>query len=73
MGVRILPTEDVMSRHDRVIAELMDALNKIEGASWSDKPHALAYIRGVANQAQVICNAQREPNRHGYLVVKGAK
>ncbi len=59
-----------MTKHDRIVADLVDALDAIERATLSDDPHALAYIQGMAQQAQKNVNAQRELNSDGYLVVR---
>jgi hypothetical protein len=59
-----------MTKSDRIIAELIDALDKIERKTHGTKLEALAYIGGVAKQAQANANTQRERNSDGYLVVK---
>lgn len=58
-----------MNKSDRLISNLMFALSLIERAS-NDTANRHAYINGVATMAQSICNAQRERNADGYLVVK---
>ena len=60
-----------MTKADQIIAELMDALDKIQREvvehEWRWRG---SYIVGVAKQAMKNCNAQRERNADGYLVVK---
>ena len=59
-----------MDKPDRIIADLMNALDLIRREA--EKPDASRhYIDGVAAQATEICNRQRERNADGYLVVKG--
>jgi len=61
-----------MTKHDRIIAELIDALDMI--MREAEKPECSRhYVDGVARQATANCNAQREPNSDGYLVVKGGR
>lgn len=58
-----------MTKHDRIIAELVNALDAIRRESA--KPEASRhYINGIAQQAVANCDAQREQNSDGYLVVK---
>ena len=57
-----------MTRSDRIIAELMNALDLIRREA--DKPEASRhYIDGVAAFAMSKCDAQRERNKDSYLVV----
>jgi hypothetical protein len=61
-----------MDKRDRIIAELMDALDMIrrEAEKTDASRH---YIDGVAAGAMERCNSQRVRNSDGYLVTKGAK
>ena len=58
-----------MTKKDRIIAELMDALELInrEAEKADASRH---YIAGVSGGAMQRCNMQRERNSDGYLVVK---
>jgi hypothetical protein len=58
-----------MTNADHIIADLMHALDLIRRES--EKPDASRhYINGAAEHAMATCDAQRERNRDGYLVVK---
>lgn len=57
-----------MTRSDRVIADLVSALDAIDQAASSGQP--LAYIQGMARQAQDNANVYRTRNSDGYLVMK---
>lgn len=59
-----------MTKADRIISELMDALDAIEHATKYDKPYQLAFIAGIAQQAKKNANLHRARNADGYLVVK---
>lgn len=64
-----------MTKHDRIIAELVNALAMIERTAKGENSHvqgsAIApYIAGMANQAQWNVTRQSERNSDGYLVVK---
>lgn len=60
-----------MTKADRIISELMNALDIIRREA--DKPEVSRhYIRGAACEAMALCDAQRERNSDGYLVVKNA-
>ena len=62
----------LMTTHDRIISELMDALELIKReAEKSDASRH--YMDGVATGAMARCNAQRERNNDGYLVVKASR
>ncbi len=52
-----------MTRHDRIVADLMTALDAIQRADNID------LARGVAIQAMANCNEHRERNAYGYMVV----
>lgn len=57
-----------MNKHDRIISSLMDALDAIRrAAALNASPH---YIAGIATQAIINADTQRERNSDGYLVVK---
>ena len=58
-----------MTKHDRIIAELVNALDLIAWESAKTNGN-LAYINGVAAYAIATCNASRVRNADGYLVVK---
>ena len=61
-----------MTKPDRIIADLMNALDMIARKALEPPSEAvIPYIIGVATQAAKNCNAQRERNADGYLVVKG--
>lgn len=53
-----------MDKRDRIISELLDALDIIGRANDLD------YIRGVVEGATKRANAERARNADGYLVVK---
>ncbi len=58
-----------MTKEDRIIAHLMDALDAIRREA--DKADASRhYILGCAEGAMKACDAQRERNSDGYLVVR---
>lgn len=58
-----------MDTKDRIISELMDALDMIRREA--QKPECSRhYIIGVCEGATNRCNASRERNSDGYLVVK---
>lgn len=60
-----------MTKADRIISELMDALDLIRREA--DKPEASRhYIDGVAAGAMARCDASRVRNADGYMVVKNA-
>jgi hypothetical protein len=60
---------DGMTKQDMIIAELMDALDLI--AHEAEKADASRhYIAGVCGGAMKRCNAERERNSDGYLVVR---
>jgi len=60
-----------MTQADRIIAELMDALELVR--TEADKPEASRhYIVGVCEGAMKRCDASRVRNNDGYLVVKQA-
>jgi hypothetical protein len=62
-----------MSRHDRIIADLMTALDAIRREAHEKASEgSLDFIFGLAGQAMTNCDAQRERNTDGYLVVKRA-
>ncbi len=58
-----------MTKHDRIIADLMTALDIILRET-KRADGSLAYVRGAAQQAMTSCDAQRVRNEDGYLVVK---
>lgn len=58
-----------MTRADRIIAELMNALDLIRRESERPEPRH-HYIEGMALEAMEHCDAQRERNSDGYLVVR---
>ncbi len=61
-----------MTKADRIISELMDALDLIRHEA--EKPDASRhYIDGVAAGAMDRCNRQRVRNSDGYLVVKSSR
>lgn len=58
-----------MIKSDRIISDLMFALDTI--LREANKPDANRhFIRGAAGAAMAICDAQRERNHDGYLVVR---
>ncbi len=58
-----------MTNADRIIADLMNALDAI--AREADKADASRhYIRGAATMAMALCDQRRERNSDGYLVVR---
>lgn len=58
-----------MSKHDRIIADLITALDAIQREAT--KPDgSRPFILGLASQAIYACNTERERNSDGYLVVK---
>jgi hypothetical protein len=61
-----------LSKANQIISELMDALDLIRRES--EKTDASRhYMNGVAEGAMAKCNAQRERNSDGYLVVKAVR
>ncbi len=58
-----------MTTSDRIISELIDALNLIRREAENDDA-SRHYIQGVVKGATDRCNASRERNSDGYLVVK---
>jgi len=58
-----------MKPYDQIISELMDALELIQREAEKSEP-SRHYILGVAEQAAKNCNARRERNTDGYLVVR---
>jgi hypothetical protein len=61
-----------MTKHDRIISDLLHALDCIRREAEKSEA-SRHYIAGVVEQAIVSCNAQRERNSDGYLVVKGGR
>ena len=61
-----------MTKADRIISELMDALDNIRREAEKEDA-SRHYIIGVVQGASARCNADRERNRDGYLVVKKDK
>jgi hypothetical protein len=68
-----------MSRHDRIISDLVNALDTIRREAQAKEREfkgrfgetdGFAYIDGVAGQAINNCRAQQVRNTDGYLVVK---
>ena len=60
-----------LARYDKIINELMDALDKIRREIIIPVPvDAANRMLGMADYAINRCNAQRERNSDGYLVVK---
>jgi hypothetical protein len=60
-----------MTTHDRIINELVDALDKIHReAACTPEAASLTRILGLCDYAISRCNAQRERNSDGYLVVR---
>jgi len=60
------------TRHNRIISELMDALDII--LREAEKPECSRhYIIGAAKASMAQCDAQRVRNRDGYLVVKESR
>lgn len=58
-------------KHDRIIAELVAALAQIHRqTAYPPECDTISIVRGIAEQAMKNCNAQRERNADGYLVVK---
>lgn len=57
-----------MTKADSIVAELIDALDLIRREA--EGRGSLPYIVGVAEQATKNCNARRERNADGYLVVR---
>lgn len=58
-----------LTRHDHVIADLVNALDIIRRES--QKPAgSLAFINGAATQAIKMCDLHRTRNSDGYLVVR---
>ena len=53
---------------NRIISDLVTALDAI-GRHATGEGASLHYIRGMADYAIETCNAQRERNADGYLVV----
>jgi hypothetical protein len=63
-----------MTTHDRIINELMDALDKIRREIIVPVPVDAAHrVLGMADYAINRCNAQRERNSDGYLVVRNGQ
>lgn len=58
-----------MTKQDRIIADLIDALGIIITEARKDNA-SRHYILGAAEMAIELANAQRERNTDGYLVVK---
>jgi hypothetical protein len=58
-----------MNRADRIVADLMTALDAIlrEAEKAGANRH---FIAGMAEQAMRTCDHQRERNSDGYLIVK---
>ena len=62
--------EETMTKHDRIISYLIDALDAIQRTALSDNTAACMRIHGMASQAIEHTNNQRERNTDGYLVVR---
>jgi hypothetical protein len=58
-----------LARYDKIISHLMNALDLIRREA-ENRSGSTTYILGVAVQSMADCNAQRERNSDGYLVVK---
>ena len=66
---RMDTNDAAIMKRDRIISELMDALEYIRREA--DKPDASRhYILGVCEGAAKRCNAERVRNTDGYLVVR---
>lgn len=61
--------QEVMTKSDRIIADLMNALNVITREAKREEANR-HFIVGVATMASELCNAQRVHNNDGYLVVR---
>ena len=57
-----------MTKADRIVSDLMDALDKIRQAVATEA--SVHYIDGLAEQAMKNCEHQRVRNSDGYLVVR---
>lgn len=68
------PGESVMRLSDRVIADLMTALDAIRREAHEKASEgSLDYIFGLATQAMTNCDVHRVRNADGYLIVKPEK
>lgn len=58
-----------MNNTDRLVHDLIDALDVVRRVAESDTPGATAFIQGAAEQAIKHAHAQMVRNADGYLVV----
>lgn len=72
--IRLTEADNGMTKADTIIAELVNALATIRRhADDRRSVYACDFISGVAEQAIKQCDAHRERNRHGYMVVREAR
>lgn len=59
-----------MTKADRIIRELVDALDSIAREATNQRDGAIDRIRGAAEQAIANADRQRVRNADGYLVTR---